>query len=151
MKKAWQELNHIFLSCQYIYHQDHELLECWIHISWGPWAFRMLRDLISLIISSCSNNTDESLELVFHRPGQIARPMSIGHALACKTFEVRPIFRALTIWLVKKREQIYKFLVKKIKQWKSYNRFQILSWNNIFMFTYLTKLIYLIKDWEIFN
>ena len=83
-----------------------------IHISSGPWAFRMLRDFISLIMSSCSNDTDESLELVFHRPGQIARPKSIGYARACKTFEVRPIFRALRIWLVKKREQIYKFLVK---------------------------------------
>ena len=35
------------------------------------------------------------------RPGQIARPMSIGRAEARKTSEKQPIFRASTFCLVK--------------------------------------------------
>ena len=88
------------------------------------------------------------------RPGQIARPMLIGRTLACKIFEMRPIFQARKICFIKKKKsldlQIYS---RRVKQWKiilnseyyrdtsALVRSSKLAW----------KWLYLLMDWETFD
>ena len=87
--------------------------------------------------------------------------MPIGHAQARKTSEARTIFRARTFYLVKKKNsydpQISSQKDKTIKklQWipNPIGSTSVLIKYNILMFTYLmmSKMSYLLMDWETFS
>ena len=85
---------------------------------------------------------------------RIVHPTAIGRAQVHKTTETCPIFRARTFGL---KKLICKFSVEEAKQWKSYinskyNReHQHTCKTLMFAYMQVSKLPYLLMDWETFN
>ena len=84
--------------------------------------------------------------------------MLIGHAQACSSSVTHPIFRARAHFaLYIKNILDLQVFSRIVKQWKSYNEFQTLSWtsanlNILIMFTDgVETALSILMDWETFN